>query len=159
MVAVQAAASSRTGKRIDPYGSYRFRVQIRDISVAEFSECSGLEMTVKVDEVREGGQNGFVHRLPGRVEYGNLTLRRGYAVSNELFKWIVSAMSQTRPLVKQTVTVTLVNQAGEDVVSWTFVEAYPVKWTGPSFKAGENAIALESLEIAHSGLHQALVRM
>ncbi len=155
MVAVLGA--TRTAQQRYPYASYRFRVQIRDIDVAEFSECTGLEMTVKTDEIREGGQNGFVHRLPGRVEYGNLILRRGYAMSNELFDWLVASVSQRRPLTKQPVTVVLVDQGGQSVMQWTFLDAYPVKWSGPSFRAGDNAIALETLELAHSGIQQ--VRM
>jgi phage tail-like protein len=153
------SSDTRTGQQVHPYASYRFRVQVQGVDVAEFTECAGLEMTVKTDEVREGGQNGFVHRLPGRVEYGNLTLRRGYAMRNELFDWLVTSVGQRRTLVKQTVTVSLVDQSGGTVMSWTFLDAFPVKWSGPSFKAGDNAIALESLELAHNGMQQVRMRM
>jgi phage tail-like protein len=155
MVAADASISvslpTRTGKRVYPYGSYRFRVIISGLSVGEFSECSGLEMTVKTDEVREGGENRYVHRLPGRIEYGNLTLRRGYAVTNEFFSWFQTSFTPVMT-ARKTVTIALVNQDGATVMEWTFLNAYPVKWTGPSFKAGDNAIAVESLELAHSGL-------
>lgn len=142
---------SQPGRRTDPLGSYRFRVRIDGLEVAEFSECSGLEMTVKFEEVREGGQNEFVHRLPGRVEYGNLTLRRGYAKSNQFFTWCLTVFNR-RKIQRKKVVVALVAQDGKQVMEWTFLDAYPVKWSGPAFKAGENAIAIESLELAHRGL-------
>jgi phage tail-like protein len=135
-----------TGERRDPPVNYSFRVLVDDLAAAEFSECSGLEMTVKFDEVREGGENGFVHKLPGRVEYGNLVLKRGYAKSGELFQWCLK-------LKRRKVTVQLVKQLdGSTIAEWVFDDAYPVKWSGPSLKASENAIAIESLELAHRGL-------
>ncbi len=151
MVAQPIPISNRTGQRTDPFASYRFRVRISGLNVAVFSECSGLEMTVKTQPVNEGGENRFVHQLPGRVEYGNLTLRRGYATSNELFTWFSNVLRPSQAM-RKTVTIVLVSQRGQTVMEWTFLEAYPVKWSGPSFKAGDNAIALESLELAHSGL-------
>jgi phage tail-like protein len=145
-----------TAKRQDPLPNYAFRVLVDDLPAAEFSECSGLEMTVKFDEVREGGQNGFVHKLPGRVEYGNLVLKRGYARSGELLKWclqVPQTLQEEVRLKRRKVTVQLVEQASRStIVQWIFDDAYPVKWSGPSLKASENGVAIESLELAHRGL-------
>ncbi|MGH2355350.1 MAG: phage tail protein [Chloroflexota bacterium] len=135
------------------YATYRFRVDISGREgVAEFSECGGLEMQVKFDEVREGGENRFVHRLPTRVEYGNLVLKRGLVKNNDFLTWCATIISRNQ-INRQNVTVHLVNPVDRTtVVSWTFLNAYPVKWSGPSLKAGENAFAVESLELAHEGL-------
>ena len=141
------------GKRQDPLPNYSFRVLIDDLPAAEFSECSGMEMTVKFDEVREGGENGFVHKLPGRVEYGNLVLKRGYARSGELFRWCLAPAVPDQRLRRRKVTVQLVDQVSKSTIAqWIFDDAYPVKWSGPSLKASENAVAIESLELAHRGL-------
>ena len=40
---------------------------------------------------------------------------------------------------------------GETVQTWWFREAYPMKWTGPTLNATSNAMATETLEIAHAG--------
>jgi phage tail-like protein len=145
-------SGNRTAERRDPLGSYRFRVELSGRPVAEFSECSGLEMTVKVEEVREGGENDFVHRLPGRVEFGNLTLRRGYAQTHEFFEWFRAVFNEGQ-VERRTVTVSLMNRnATGPIMQWAFKDAFPAKWSGPAFKAAENAIAVESLEIAHRGL-------
>ena len=141
-----------TAQRRDPHTTYVFCVDIAGNAAAEFTECSGLEMSVKYDEVREGGQNEFVHRLPGRVEYGNLVLKRGYATTNELMDWCLSVLNR-RQIQRRDVTVALMSlDNSQRLFQWTFLGAYPVKWSGPSFKAGEAAIAIETLELAHQGL-------
>jgi len=143
---------AQTAARIDHFATFQFKVDLGGKAVATFSECAGLEMSVKFEEVREGGQNEFVHRLPGRIEYGNLVLKRGYAQDNDFFNWCVSCFNRAK-IQRRNVTVTLVNQEHtSNIFAWTFVEAYPVKWSGPSFKAGDNAILIESLELAHRGL-------
>ena len=42
-----------------------------------FAECDGLELTIESRALREGGNNGVVHRLAGPAGYGQLTLKRG----------------------------------------------------------------------------------
>lgn len=139
-----------------PHPTYRFQVEVSGITVAEFSECSGLEVKLKTELVRQGGQNEFTHVLPGRIEYGNLVLKRGFAVNSELFSWCMSALNrQGKRLERKDVTVSLVAPSREGMKSlfqWTFLGAYPVKWTGPAFKASDNGVAMETLELAHEGL-------
>jgi phage tail-like protein len=156
--------STITGARLDHFATFQFHVEIDGKAVATFSECAGLELNVKFDEVREGGQNEFVHRLPGRVEYGNLILKRGYLPADgaaageglsEFFRWCLSALNRPGSQVQRhDVTVTLLSHGIKSTAihSWIFRRCYPVKWSGPSFKTGDNAIAIESLELAHEGL-------
>jgi phage tail-like protein len=155
--------TTTTGARVDHFASFQFQVEIEGKAVATFSECGGLELNVKYDEVREGGQNEFVHRLPGRVEYGNLVLKRGYLPADgaaageglsEFFRWCLTALNRPGSQVQRhDVTVTLVSHgAGVRVYSWVFQRCYPVKWSGPAFKTSDNAIGVESLELAHEGL-------
>lgn len=139
-----------------PHPTYRFQVEISGITVAEFSECSGLEVRLKTEPIRQGGQNEFTHILPGRVEYGNLVLRRGFVVNSELFTWCRSTLNrQGTRLERKDVTVSLVaptRDGTRSLFQWTFLGAYPVKWTGPAFKASDNGVAMETLELAHEGL-------
>jgi phage tail-like protein len=152
-----------TASRVDPSATFQFQVEIDGRSVASFAECGGLEMQVKYDEVREGGQNEFVHRLPSRVEYGNLVLKRGYVAADgtgagegvsEFFRWCLTGLNRQGSQVKRhDVTVSLVALGtGARVYSWVFRRCYPVKWSGPSLKATDNSLAIESLELAHEGL-------
>ena len=139
--------------RSDPAPSFRFRVEFRggpDVS-ARFTECSGLEFETELFEYREGGDQSRMHRLPGGIKYGNLELKRGIATDGEpLWRWVRDmARGEIRPCH---VTISLFAADGAVVRDWTFVDAYPVKWSATAFSAQENAIAIETLALAHQGL-------
>jgi phage tail-like protein len=143
--------------RADPSPSFRFRIEIMGVeSTARFSECSGLEFEQEVLEYKEGGLNSRVHRLPGRYKFSNLTLKRGIATDGaDLWKWIKSNVeaSNQGTVVAHDVTVTLFDLSGrEPLRTWTFAKAYPVKWSATALSAEQNAIAIETLALAHSGV-------
>ncbi|SRR6266508_365471 len=133
----------------EAYPSCRFYVEIGDIK-AVFIEVSGLQVQTDVIEYEEGGNNDFVHRLPGRTKIGNLTLKRGLTDSNDLFKWYLEI---TRGQIsRRNLSVIMYDTAGNEVLRWDFLNAYPVKWTGPQFSATATTTAIETLELAHDGL-------
>ena len=73
----------------EAYPSYRFYVEIAGVPQAVFTEVSGLQIETEITEYEEGGNNDFVHRLPGRTKIGNITLKRGMTSSNELLQWFL----------------------------------------------------------------------
>jgi len=151
----RGATDNRTANRVDPFTTFKFHVEIGEIKEAAFSECSGLDMSTEVKEYSEGGLNEFVHKLPGRTKHSNVTLKRGLAVSNELFNWyqeMEEALLTGKPVEFKKVTITLNATANEQQMSWTLADAFPVKWAGPGFKADESAVAIESIEFAHHGI-------
>ena len=137
----------------DPYSSYRFRAEINGLAQVHFTECQGLEVEIEYEELAEGGLNSFVHRLPKKVSrFPNLVLKRGLA-SDELWTWharTVDGFIERRP-----VTITLYGYAGMTEIRWNIAGALPIKWAGPSFNAGENQVAFETLELIHNGIKRA----
>ena len=128
--------------------TYIFVVKIPDIdTIGFFSHCSGLELSLDVYEYQEGGNNDFVHRLPGRLNFPNLILSRGLTEEDALLKWFSASQTQAQ---RKEMTLTLTD--GQVSRTWTFVDAYPVKWTGPQLDSAGGSVATESLEIAHTGL-------
>jgi phage tail-like protein len=116
-----------------------------------FSECSGLEMSMQPEEYKEGGRNGAVLRFPNRVTWSNLTLKKGVGLGTDLWDWhygFVIGAGRRRDGV-----VTLLDAARTPVAAWFFRRGLPVKYTGPSLNAAQNAVAIEAVEIAHEGLH------
>jgi phage tail-like protein len=136
--------------RDDAYPTCRFYVQIDNKIQALFTEVSGLQVEVTVQDVEEGGNNEFVHRLPGRAKVGNITLKRGMTRSNEFLTWLLDVARGQ--ITRRNVTVVMYDVAKKVVVSWNFRSAYPVKWSGPSFKSTSNESAVETLELAHEGM-------
>src|SRR4030043_438250 len=87
---IKSQSSTKTAQRVDPFPTFKFHVEVGDITEAAFTECFGLEMATDVFEYQEGGANEFVHKFPGRTKVSNVTLKRGFATSNELYEWYIS---------------------------------------------------------------------
>ena len=140
-----------TGQRKDPLLSYNFAVEISGLIVGGFSEVSGLQAEIEVQEYREGGVNEYVHKRAGPTKYSsNLVLRRGIADATELWSWYWDVMQGT--IKRKAVDVVLMDGAGGEKRRWKFQNAYPVKWTGPDLKAAASEVAVEAVELAHEGL-------
>jgi phage tail-like protein len=133
-------------QRDNPLLTFRFQVEIDNVIEAGFSECSGLQVETEFEEVREGGVNGYVYKLPKGSKYVNLTLKRGMTNSDSLWQWHKDVVNGK--IKRKTVRVLMSDTEGRQW-SWTFEGAYPVKWTGPEMKADASTVAIETLELAH----------
>jgi len=112
-----------------------------------FREVSGLNATVGEETYEEGGENRFVHRLPTRVTYDKLVLKRGVLKGSELIGWFRSTV-ESFTFDPKGVMVTLLNEVHEPLESWSFINAYPVKWSISDFNAQNNEVAVETIELA-----------
>src|ERR1700749_4966518 len=79
----------------DPYGNYRFALQLGNVTVAGFAECSGLGMETKVFEYKEGGNNSTTLRFPEPTTYSNVVLKRGVTKANDLINWHMEVVNGT----------------------------------------------------------------
>jgi len=138
------------GDRIDPYRNFRFRVEVEGLEQAGFSEVSGFEATFDVVEYREGNEVITPRKLPGLIKYGNISLKWGTTESMELYEWLQECAEGT--IERKTITIIALDEEGEDVATWQVIEAWPVKYTAPTFNGTGNDIALELIEFAHEGL-------
>ena len=136
-----------TGTRTDPYRGYNFLVEIDGITQAGFQEVSGLDASSDPIEYREGNDPNHVRKLPGLNKYSAITLRRGITDSDELWKWYQTV--QVGKPERKNGSIVLLDDAGQEKIRWNFVNAWPTKWTGPSFNSTSNAVAVEALDIAH----------
>jgi phage tail-like protein len=135
---------------VEAYPNCRFYVEIDGVPQAIFTEVNGLQVEVEVFEYQEGGSNGVSYRLPGRGKISNLTLKRGMTKSNDFFSWCMDVAGGK--IVRRNVSVVMYDVGGSEVLRWNLVGAYPVKWSGPDFQAAGNVMAVETVELAHSGL-------
>lgn len=136
--------------------SHRFALVVDGIDIGVFMEVSGLEMKVAVEEYAEGGQNGYVHKLPGRITWPNLVFRRGITDSDALFAWVGKSSGEGfaaagSKLSRTTGAVSLVGHDGKPLRSWSLIDPFPVRWTGPRLSAKESTPLDEEIEVAHHG--------
>lgn len=120
-------------------------------SDAAFQEVTGLSKELHVEEVVCGGENRFKYRLPSTASYQNLVLKRGVTlVDSPLLKWCMETIDNglTKPVVPRNVIVNLLNEQDQACKSWTFVQAYPVKWFASELSSEKNAVLIETIELA-----------
>jgi phage tail-like protein len=146
-------ASSRT---MDPPFVGKFVFTVDGLTIGAFTEVSGLTVQIEVEEVAEGGQNQYTHKLPGRMKWPNLVLKRGVTDTDNLFAWFQKSSGNGfngahNVLERRNGSIELKDAAGETVRTWVFSQAYPVKWTGPKLAAGSRDLAVEELEVCHCG--------
>lgn len=133
-------------------GSASALAMLTDID-ASFQEVSGIQAEFGIEEVPEGGENRFVHRLPRAARYSNLVLKRGVVTeSSFLAEWVGQTVGSrlSIPILPQNVLVTLLDGSGIPLVAWGFANAYPVKWTVAPLDSMKNEILTETLELSYN---------
>ena len=128
---------------------FELKLTAKAAPIAYFSEISGLAAEIETMTYNEGGRNDSVHKLPTRMKHPNLVLKRGVTTVKDLQEWCLDSFMG--PDQKE-ITLTMYNQQLEKLRTWSFKNAYPVKWTGPTFNVGQAAVATEVLEIVHDGI-------
>lgn len=113
-----------------------------------FQSVSGLSVELEMETYKEGGENRFEHKLPGRTKYTNLTLKRGMLVDSEIIKWCMEAI-QNHDFKPSDISIILMNEKGEPLKVWNVTHAIPTKWLISDLNATENAIVVETLELSY----------
>jgi len=139
-----------------PPVSFYFAVYFDGITAAtdnSFQEVQGLSQEVDIEEVKEGGENRFTHRLPGRAKYSNLILKRGMiSYSSLLAVWCQECLSgeYSEAIVPKSISIMLMDEYQLPVRTWNVVNAIPVKWQVSDLNAMESKIAVETIELAYN---------
>jgi phage tail-like protein len=162
-------------QRADPLLGFNFQVSISDSqpaassalaglsisltgsqATAGFSEISGLEATMDVENYDAGGINGGALRFAGRVKWANLVFKRGVIAqrpisdTSDFWTWLQSFLDGQS--VRKDGVITLMDESGAPALAWSWRRGLPHKWTGATMNAQQSQVAIEQLEIAHEGL-------
>jgi phage tail-like protein len=133
-----------------------FVLEVDGVEIGIFREVTGLQVTVGVEEIREGGQNGFVRKVPGRMVWPHVIFKRGLTQSDALFDWLNKSSGEgfagnNNTLKRCTGAVTALDMTGARLRSWELQDVFAVRWKGPDFEVGTSAALEEELEVAHHG--------
>ena len=117
-----------------------------------FTEVSGLDVQIDVIEYREGNSPEYHKiKMPGMHKFSNITLKRGsFKGDNQYFEWLNTV--RLNKIERRDVTITLLNENHEPVITWQVKKAWPIKVQSTDLKADGNEVAIETLELAHEGL-------
>jgi phage tail-like protein len=146
------ATSKADVKANYPLPVYNYKVDIGQTTVA-FSEVSGLNLayettTYKESSTEAGKVSPKVFRMPAQAVTTTLTLKKGLVPAKNkaaLFDWI-STISLNQ-VEKEDIVISLCDETGTAVVTWTVTNAFPTKLDVPTFDANSNDVAIESMEL------------
>jgi phage tail-like protein len=135
----------------------RFIFEVDGVDVATFNEIEGIEMRVEVVTFAEGGENGFVHQLPGRASWPTLVMRKG-TISNDdaLWKWINATTGEQfgandNKLERKTAAITVMSSVGQRLRAWELLGAWPCYWKLSTLSVDANEPIGEEIHIKHNG--------
>lgn len=126
----------------------KFELSPGVVDDTRFQEVSGLEAEMEMESFTEGGQNRFTWQLPKRTRYSDITLKRGMFIKSPLVAWCRDAL-ENFSFAPANVTISLLNEQHEPIVSWYVINAIPKKWSVSNFNAEENSIVIESITLSY----------
>ena len=135
-----------------PIPKFHFMVEWGPGTKIGFTEVTGLTMESEVIEYRDGSSPEFHKvKMPGMAKFGNLTMKRGtFAGDIGFHEWMDTISMNT--VERRDVTVKLLNESHEPVLTWQILNAWPVKVQSSDLKSDGNEVAIETMEIAHEGI-------
>ncbi len=128
----------------NPYLQFNFLLEIEGLTAAGFTEVSGMNTETDVVEYRVGSDPTHVRKLPALSKYGNITLKRGYTQSRELWDWRKSTLDGLT--IRKSGAIILLDEARQPALRWEFFDAWVNKYEGPALNATANEAAVESIE-------------
>jgi phage tail-like protein len=141
-----------TGKRTDPYRSFRFRVVIDGIQTAAFGDATIPDTSSDAVDYREGIDAPHSRKLSGQIKFGNITLKKGLSDSMDLYNWRKAVEQKGALKNRKSLSLILIDEEGNDKAQWDIVEAWPIKYDVSPFSAKGNEVSIETLELVHEGI-------
>lgn len=137
----------------DPAVAYMFKVKIDGEELGLWNSFEGLGMETMIETREEGGNNQFIHQLPGRLKYTNVKISRPVGTdSSRVAQWLSSMATGVK---RTTASITALGPDNKEIVSWSLDGVVPVRWTGPAFNVEAPKVAVETLELAYHGFLEA----
>lgn len=138
----------------DPYRAYNFKIEIQGVAEGHFTECTGIGIAVHAIRYREGGTGQVVRRLPGPIDYADVTLRYGLTSSRDLWEWFLSGVKGK--VERRNVSIVLVDNDGvTEVMRWNLVNTWVASWRGAPLDALAREAAIESVTLVFDSLEKA----
>lgn len=137
----------------DPLVSFNFAIEVSGIISGYFTEASGLGSEHEVIEHKVMGENGqeIVKKIPGRLKWGDITLKRGISSSLDMWEWRKMVVDGKVESARRNGSITMYDQEGSEVARWNFERGWPSKVSGPSVNTTSNEVGIEELVITHEG--------
>ncbi|HED36068.1 MAG TPA: phage tail protein [Gammaproteobacteria bacterium] len=139
-----------------PATSFYFKVSFSatlGLADTSFKSVSGISVSLETEDVVEGGENRYVHRLPKSVKQQKLVLKRGIgSITSPLVIWCKSVFEGDflLPILPMPIVIYLLDENAIPQRAWSFMNVYPVSWEVEEFNSTKNEIAIEKIELSYT---------
>ena len=143
--------------REDPLLGFNFGLEFQGAIAGYFTECTGIgsEHEVIDHKVVDAMGREVTRKIPGRLKWGDITLKRGITSDMEIWKWRDSVVKGDMGGARKNGSIVMMDRNYTEVARWNFENGWPSKVSGPSFKADSNEFGIEELVIVHEGIFRA----
>jgi phage tail-like protein len=145
-----AIANEEAGRE-DPLVSFHFMIDVQGEITGYFTEVAGLGSESEIIEQKVVNDKGIeiIKKIPGRLKWGDITLKRGITSSLDMWNWRRKVEEGKVGEARKNGSIVMFDQELQEKARWNFVNGWPTKITGPAPKTDSNEIGIEELTIAH----------
>ncbi len=143
-----------SGRKTDPLLVYQFGLEVQGQVTGYFGEISGVGSEHEVVEHKVVDDKGHevIQKIPGRLKWGDITLKRGVTDDMQIWGWRQMVEDGEIGKARKNGTITAYDRNYKALARWSFINGWPSKVTGPSFKADSNELSIEEVVLVHEGL-------
>jgi phage tail-like protein len=140
-------------REVDPLFGFQFALTVDEVT-GYFTEVSGIgsENAVATHKVVDTTGKEITIQVPGRVEWGEITFKRGLTSDFQFWTWRELVITGDTATARRQISIEMFDRNYQPVVTWTAENAWPSKLSGPSIASDSNDYAIEELTIVHEGL-------
>jgi phage tail-like protein len=145
--------ANKASRETDPLVGFQFSIEFGSNITGFFTECSGLESETEVIEHKVVTKTGqpLIQKIPGRLKWANVTLKRGITSDTEIWKWREKVVAGDIKGARSGGSIVMYDYNFEEVARWNLENAWPSKVSGPQFKSDGNEYGVEELTLVHEG--------
>jgi phage tail-like protein len=146
--------AKESGRDSDPLVGFNFALELQGSITGYFTECSGIGSEHEIVEhkvVTDKGQE-LVQKIPGRLKWGDVTLKRGITADMQIWDWRAMVEKGEIGKSRKTCSVIMFDRNYKEIARWNFENAWPSKVSGPSVKSDSNEFGVEEITLVHEGM-------
>ena len=141
--------------REDPLVAFKFGLEIEGKLSGYFTTVGGIGSESEVVEhkiVNPDTGETIIQKIPGRLTWTEVTLKRGVTSSIDVWQWRQEVVDGKVDDARTNCSSIAFNQANEEIARWNFDMAWPSKVTGPDMDSGGTDYMVEEMTIVHEGM-------
>jgi phage tail-like protein len=141
-------------RETDPLLVFNFGLELGGTLSGYFTEVSGIGSETEVVEHKVVDKDGreMVMKVPGRLKWTEITLKRGITKVMDVWDWRDKVVNGDTEGARKNGSIIMFDRSNKPIARWDFVRGWPSKVTGPTFKADSNEFGIEEMVLVHEGI-------